>query len=325
MQLFACPTCGSRLFFDNTTCACGAEVALDPETMVFGLAERPCANRALIQCNWKGEDADGHCRSCRMTEVRPDPSVQEAIDLWAVSESAKRWVLANLGRWGWFTDTDHSKRPIFHMLAEETRTGDTPVIMGHDDGLVTINVNEADPAKRMKRREDLGESLRTMNGHFRHEIAHYFFVILCKRDGFLDEFHRLFGDEEADYSEALEAYYENSAPEDWRDRFISPYSTAHPHEDWAESFAHLLHLTDIVDSFVASGLTGTDLPAADYDAYQEGNIDALIGYGGRLGIALNHVNRSMGLSDLYPFTHTPAIIEKFACIHDWMCQGPPQG
>jgi len=258
-----------------------------------------------------------------MTEVRPDPSVQEAVDLWAVSESSKRWVLANLGRWGWFTDTDQSKRPIFHMLAEETRRGDTKVIMGHDDGLVTINVNEADPAERMKRREDLGESLRTMIAHFRHEIAHYFFVILSGREGFTEEFRRLFGDETTDYSEALEAYYEVGAPEDWREHFISPYAAAHPHEDWAESFAHLLHLTDIVDSFVASGLTGTDLPAAGYDAYQEDNIDALIGYGARLGIALNHVNRSMGLSDLYPFTHSPTIHKKFACIHDWMCKGSP--
>ena len=317
-----CPACGDRLFFDNTSCSCGAEVTFNPEAMVFGLAEKPCANRAEIRCNWRAEDADGHCRSCRMTEVRPDSSLPEAVDLWAISESSKRWVLANLGRWGWFIDTDHTKRPIFHMLAEETREGDAKVIMGHDDGLVTINVNEADPAERMKRREGLGESLRTMNAHFRHEIAHYFFFILAKRDGFIEEFHGLFGDEEADYGKALKVYYKKGAPADWRERFISPYASAHPHEDWAESFAHLLHLTDIVDSFVASGLTGSDLPMAGYDAYQEDNIDALISHGVRLGIALNHVNRSMGLSDLYPFTHTPAIQEKFACIHDWIRSGP---
>lgn len=290
--------------------------------MVFGPANTPCANRAEIQYNWQAEDDEGHCRSCRMTEVRPDPSVPEAVRLWAASENAKRWVLANLSRWGWFTAADQSKRPVFHMLAEETRTGGANVIMGHDDGLVTINVNEADPAERTLRRVDLGESLRTMNAHFRHEIVHYFFFILAGRHGFIEEFHRLFGNETADYGEALEVYYANGAPANWSGRFISPYATAHPHEDWAESFAHLLHLTDIVDSFVAAGLTGTDLPAARYDAYREDHSDALIGYGARLGIALNHVNRSMGLSDLYPFTHTPAIQEKFACIHHWVSKGP---
>ena len=322
MQLFACPSCGERLFFENLTCFCGTQVVFDPDAMTFNMVQNICANRAEIQCNWQAEDADGHCRSCRMTEVRPDPSLQEAVDLWAESERAKRWVIANLGRWGWFTANDRSQRPIFHMLAEETRRGDADVIMGHDDGLVTINVNEADPAERAKRREDLGEALRTMIAHFRHEIAHYFFFILAGRDGFLGEFHRLFGDETADYSDALKAYYAGGAPADWRTRFISPYAAAHPHEDWAESFAHLLHLTDIVDSFSAAGLGGADLPPSGYDAYLETDIDRLIGYAVRLGIALNHVNRSMGLSDLYPFTHTPAIQQKFAFIHKWVRRGP---
>lgn len=326
MQLYNCPSCQGRLFFENTRCSCGSEVAFDPATGAFVLAEQVCTNRSTIHCNWAAAPADdgpGLCQSCLMTEVRPDPQVADKTELWSDSETAKRWVLANLARWGWLTEADGGLVPTFHMLAERTRRGRTKVTMGHAAGLVTINIEEADPAERMKRREDLGEPLRTMIGHFRHEIAHFFFERLVEADGFHAEFHALFGDESADYGDALKVHYDNGPPDDWPERFISAYASAHPHEDWAESFAHMLHLIDITDSFLATGLTGEGAPDTSFDAYQETDPALLIQHGAHLGIALNHVNRSMGLSDIYPFAHTDAIREKLQFVHRWMRAGPP--
>lgn len=257
-----------------------------------------------------------------MTEVAPDLGIAENVAHWAEAERSKRWVLANLSRWGWFTGADAGQDPVFHMLAEETRDGETNVVMGHNEGLLTINVDEVDPSKRVALREDLNEPLRTMIGHFRHELAHYFFRRFESSNEFVDEFRAIFGDERADYSEALKSYYERGHQPDWQDSFISAYASSHPHEDWAESFAHVLHLTDIVDSLISSGLGAPDLPSMPYDAYAEEDPQKLILYGGRIGIALNHVNRSMGTTDIYPFVHSDTIKKKFVFAHSWISRGP---
>ena len=318
MQLFTCPACQQRLFFANVACACGVAVVYDPDAATFHeLASEGCANRDLIACNWRAETEAGLCRSCAMTAVTPDTGLASNVSHWAETEQAKRWVLANLARWGWFRDADQGPRPTFHMLAEATTAGATEVSMGHDSGLVTLNVSEADPATRVARQESFGEPIRTMTGHLRHEIAHFFFDRWARENaGFLEGFRQLFGDERADYGAALARYYQDGPPPGFEDVHISAYAASHPHEDWAESFAHVLHLTDIVDSFMASRLTAPDLPDPDrYDAYAERDPERLIGYGARLGIALNHVNRSIGRADLYPFVHTPAIVEKFSFVH----------
>jgi hypothetical protein len=167
----------------------------------------------------------------------------------------------------------------------------------------------------VRRRIDLGEPLRTMIGHFRHELGHFFFTRLCERADFIEAFRGLFGDERADYAAALKRHYDEGPLVGWQGNYVSAYSSAHPHEDWAECFAHLLHLTDIVDSFVAAGLDSEAAPAPDYDPYAEREADRLITFGAELGIALNHINRSMGLADVYPFVLTPQIREKLAFVH----------
>lgn len=192
--------------------------------------------------------------------------------------------------------------------------------MGHLEGVVTINVAEADPAIATARRENLDEPYRTMVGHFRHEIGHFMFERLSPREGFLDAFRALFGDERPDYGEALAAYHRCGPPQGWENACISAYAAAHPHEDWAESFAHLLHLTEIVDSAVSADVAGAAKVPQGYDPYLETDAEALLTAGATLGIALNHVNRSMGLSDIYPFVHTPRIREKLAFVHSWIRQ-----
>ncbi len=323
MRIFTCPDCSETLFFENLACACGTEVGYDPGRAAFVRDFVPCGNRARINCNWIAED-DGLCRACAMSEVIPDTTTPQNMALWAEAELAKRWVLANLTRWGWFTEGDDGRRPVFRLLSEQTSEGETAVTMGHADGVVTINVMEADPAESVRRRIQLGEPLRTMIGHFRHELGHFFFERLAERPDFLDAFRATFGDERADYAAALKRHYDDGAPAGWQQTHISAYSSAHPHEDWAECFAHLLHHTDIVDSFVAAGLHSDATPSADYDPYAEQDTDRLITAGAELGIALNHVNRSMGLADIYPFVLTPPIRAKLAFVHGRMNAARPE-
>ena len=324
MRLYGCPDCGAPLFFRNLACGgCGQQVTYLPETDRFVTGSDFCANREEIGCNWQGEAAhEGFCRSCAMTDVVPDAFHGENLELWTAAELSKRWVLAGLSRWGWFRDADAGARPVFHLLAEDTPAGPATVMMGHADGIVTINVTEADPVELITRREELGERLRTMTDHFRHEIAHFLHLRLAEQKGFLPGFRSLFGDEREDYGAALERHYADGPPEAARETFITAYASAHPHEDWAETACHILHLTDLLDSALASGLQGRGLPELDYDAYAETDGARLVQRAVRLSIALNHVNRSIGVADIYPFVISAPARQKLVAAHRWLQAGP---
>ncbi len=276
-----------------------------------------CANRDVIGCNWIAPEQGAFCRACAMTALAPDPSIANAIPNWAQTEASKRWVIDNLGRWHWFRPEDPGARPVFHMLAE----GPTPVPMGHAQGVVTISVAEADPVLRTTRREALEEPYRTMIGHMRHEIAHMLWWRLSLREDFLEAFRAMFGDERISYPGALQHHYENGPPQDWKKFYLTSYASAHPHEDWAETAAHLLHLTDLTDSFVASGLTSPEVPGPNWDPYSEPDAQRLIHIAASIAMGVNHVNRSMGLSDLYPFVLSDFARHKLAFVHDWLRRG----
>jgi hypothetical protein len=252
-----------------------------------------------------------------MTALAPDPTIANAIPNWAKTEAAKRWALDNLGRWHWFRPEDPGAPPVFHLLAE----GPTPVPMGHAQGVVTISVAEVDPVLVTARREALQEPYRTMIGHMRHEIAHMLWWRLSLRDDFLDAFRAMFGDERIDYPAALQYHYLNGPPAEWRQYYLTSYASAHPHEDWAETAAHLLHLTDIADSFVATGLFSPQIPGPDWDPYTEPDARRLVQIAGALTVGVNHVNRSMGLADLYPFVLSEHARNKLAFVHDWLRRG----
>ncbi len=317
MRLFTCPTCQSTLFFSSVECtACGTEVTFDPAQPGHQPAVQPCANREAIACPWIAEEPGGLCACCATTEVVPDTLHGDNQAHWAAVEHAKRWVHGTLARWGWFLPTDPGPRPRYHLLAEETRHGEESVVMGHAGGLVTLNVTEADPTERVARREALEEPLRTLIGHVRHELAHMLWErLVAEHPSFQEGFRSLFGDESQDYAAALSRHY-SDPPTAWVDTHISAYATAHPHEDWAETAAHLLHLTDILDSAQACGLTGAG------DAYAQSDPQRLISEAVDLGIALNHVNRSMGLTDLYPFVLSEGVRTKLAFAHRWLSGDP---
>ncbi|MEE4383347.1 MAG: putative zinc-binding metallopeptidase [Pseudomonadales bacterium] len=317
MRVFDNPVGGGTLWFDNLTTADGVPIAYDPQARTF-LASAPfCANRDRIGCNWIAPEAGAFCRACAMTALAPDPAVPGAMANWAQTEAAKRWVLDNLGRWNWFRPEDPGARPVFHMLDE----GRTPVLMGHVDGVVTISVAECDPVLRTTRQEALAEPYRTMIGHVRHEVAHMLWWRLSLRADFLDAFRATFGNERTDYRAALEHHYAHGPPAAWREHFLTSYASTHPHEDWAETAAHLLHLTDIADSFVAAGLSVEGVPGGFRDPYADPDAGRLLRASTAVAVGVNHVNRSMGLSDLYPFVLSAAALGKLAFVHDWLRRG----
>lgn len=322
MEVFLCPACGGRLFFDNLVCICGADVAFDPDARTFvRLSEAAaCSNRDEISCNWRADNDGALCRSCATTRTHPDLAMEGHRTLWADAEAAKRRVMADLMHWGLFTAADQRPAPVFDMLAESTRMGEQEVIMGHEEGLITINVAEANPAEREERREEMEERYRTMTGHFRHEIGHFVHVRLADAPGFLDAFRALFGDERADYGAALDRYYANGAPPGWQDTHLTEYATAHPHEDWAETFAHFLHLVALTASAKAIDLSTPALSEAGpgFDAYAAREAEPFLTIAVELSVALNHTNRAMGLADLYPFVLTPATREKLGFVQSWL-------
>lgn len=317
MRVFSNPVGPGSLWFDNLATADGTPVGYDPQERAFVSAPPFCTNREVIGCNWIAPEHGAFCRSCAMTALAPDTSIPDAVPNWARTEAAKRWVLDNLGRWHWFRPEDPGARPVFHLLAE----GPTPVPMGHAQGVVTISVAEADPVLRTTRREALEEPYRTMIGHMRHEIAHMLWWRLSLREDFLEAFRAMFGDERISYPGALQHHYENGPPRDWKQYYLTSYASAHPHEDWAETAAHLLHLTDLTDSFVAGGLTSPQVPGPNWDPYSEPDAQRLIHIAASIAVGVNNVNRSMGLEDLYPFVLSDFARHKLSFVHDWLRRG----
>lgn len=322
MQSFTCPACNARVYFENTFCACGAPLYYDPEARTMLNDAAPCANRDSIQCNWVAIPGEPLCRSCAMSDTLPALNVGDNQQLLERAERAKRWVLANLSNWEWFTDADTGMRPRFQMLSENTGGRAVQIMMGHDNGEIVINVTEADELIRVQRQHKLGEQYRSMVGHFRHELAHFLFDRLAVAPGFVDGFRPLFGDETADYNAALQEHYAN--PKDPGEDFITTYATSHPHEDWAETVAHLLHMVDFTDSFVSAGLSMKSLPE-EYHPYTDQDADHLLNIAAEVAIAINDINRALDNSDLYPFVLTPKIREKIKFAHGWISSHAERG
>ena len=312
MRAFSCERCGQLLFFENSLCLrCGNELGFDPgalELRTAGPEEPRCANQQIAECNWLPGDAP-LCRSCALTRTRPDPPGPA----FATAEAAKRRLIFQL--------LDLSL-PIEDDLRFDLLAG--AVTTGHDEGLITIDLAESDDARREARRQQLAEPYRTILGHFRHEIGHYYWPILIERTGELGAARALFGDETLDYGEALERHYAAGPPADWDERHVSAYATMHPWEDWAETFAHYLHIRDTLQTAGAFGVVvagPSESPDLSLTAAPEAEpgrrpFEALLDDWLPLTYALNAVNRSMGSGDLYPFTLAPAVIDKLSFVHD---------
>ena len=211
-----------------------------------------CANREAARCNWLVAREGELCASCRLTRTRPADDDPAALEQFRVAEAAKRWLLFELGELALPVRSwrERAGGLAFELLSSER----APVTTGHADGVITLDVAESDDAHREALREQLGEPYRTVLGHFRHEVGHYYWPLLVPEGGARERCRALFGDEREDYGAALERHYETGPPPDWSQRFVSAYATMHPWEDWAETFAHYLHIWDTLQTAGAYGV-----------------------------------------------------------------------
>jgi hypothetical protein len=298
-----------------------------------------CSNLETASvCNWLVPAGDGEnrllpsnlyagkCLACSLTRTIPNLSSANNEELWRRLETAKRRLVSQLLALALPVETrlERANGIAFDML--EQFPGSPKVLTGHDEGVITLNIAEADDAQREKIRASMHESYRTLLGHFRHEIGHYYWDRLVLDTHWLQPYRELFGDETVDYSDSLKRHYENGPPADWRDHFVSSYASTHPWEDWAETWAHYLHMADTVDTAVSFGIdAGTvDIETEPYtlqDLWREdlANAEGFLEFLNSwlvLTQALNELTRSMGQPDYYPFVLPRDAIAKLQFIHE---------
>lgn len=350
MKTFHCTHCQNLIFFENVRCLnCGRSLAFLPDRgLMAALSQDPdglwraelegagapgyrlCANYGGVSvCNWAipADEPWDFCLSCRLNRLIPDLSTEHKAVAWFRLEVAKRRMLYSLLGLGLPIipkSVDPSAGLAFEFL-EDGRDGDAGrVLTGHDNGLITLNIAEADDVHRERERTRQNEPYRTLLGHFRHEIGHYFWDRLVANGPALEPFRRAFGDERADYREALQRHYRDGPPPRWEERYISAYAASHPWEDWAESWAHYLHMVDALETAGATGLTlmpaRNDEPRMQPppDPLQPGarDFDAMTDSWLSLTYVLNNLSRGLGLPDSYPFVLSKPAIEKLRFIHD---------
>ena len=358
------------LFFESSSCvSCKRVVGLDenfdtvepyefdPESGQYYKLKQPsiryqkCDNNAEFRvCNGmvnlntfvSAPDKDEVlCFACRFNETIPDLSIVEHIPLWRKMEIAKRRALFTLKAlslplqnitqdsdrglsFDFTTDRDVNDHFVSKL------SGHDAVFTGHNCGHITINLAEANEVARSQTKLAMGEQYRTLLGHFRHELGHYYFDVLIAGS---PQKHALckkyFGDDESDYQESLKKHYKDGAPGDWRDNFISEYATMHPYEDWAETWAHYMHIMDTLETAKNFSITGTivdcqkdaekvgelNLPQDAYFLSSQTSITSILDTWMDFAIILNSLNRSMGLNDAYPFVLSQAVRTKLSFIH----------
>jgi hypothetical protein len=316
MKNFQC-SCGQILFFENTRCLnCGEEVGFDPLRSTMGPVggKTVCQNRIDYDvCNWFVTMPDAnYCTSCSLNHTIPNLLAPDRRRWWKNLEHAKRRLIYSLISLGLpIVGKQEDENGLAFEFIEDQRTNprvyEKHVNTGHHNGLITINIAEADEVNREISRQYTGELYRTLLGHFRHESGHYYYYLLVVRDGKLGEFRELFGDESQDYSEALEQYYAVKSDVIKDPEYISHYAQSHPLEDWAEVWSHYLHMVDTLDT---ASVYGMQQGSSSWD-----DIDELTSKWSELSVMLNALNRSMGLEDAYPFTLSELTLRKLRFVH----------
>ncbi|MFO7825554.1 MAG: putative zinc-binding metallopeptidase [Cyclobacterium sp.] len=343
MKLFQCKHCLKPAYFENTKCShCGTLLGFDPEKLdLVALFEqggraplidsagnpfRYCLNRQHEGCNWliPMASTDRYCQACVLNQIIPDLSNPAYKKRWQTIENAKHRLLYAIMRWN-LPFSSKALNPASGLGFEFKAAGENePVITGHASGVITMNIAEADDVERAMAKKQMDEVYRTVLGHFRHEIGHYFWDILISGSDNLSGFRDLFGDERASYQLALEKHYQKSGSNGWQENYISAYASAHPWEDWAETWAHYLHIVDTLETAYSFGLTlaprlSTGVPlmssSITKDAYCCSDFEQIIDQWIPLSLALNSLNRSMGLQDSYPFVINPEVKLKLTFVH----------
>jgi hypothetical protein len=352
--------CGRPVFFRNSQClACGSALGFDSTRLVLvsivevdaqgdtqplwwrragaatdSLRFSRCANlSAACACNWLVDEHDAHagrgglCPCCRLTRTLPDLALPDNGRRWLLIEQAKRQLVSGLLALrlplASKTHDDAEHGLAFDLL--QSAPGAAPVRTGHEDGVITLDVEEADDVTREQRRSALREPYRTLLGHLRHESGHYYWQRLVADGSWLQVFRRCFGDERADYAAAMQRHYEQGAPPQWADVHVSAYASSHPWEDWAETWAHYLHMVDTLGTAHSFGFDGTHVElgferyhaaglGAPVDARSEGFV-AMLNRWMELNGVLNELSRAMGLHDFYPFVLSEAVVRKLWLVH----------
>ncbi|HWD17685.1 MAG TPA: putative zinc-binding peptidase [Verrucomicrobiae bacterium] len=348
MKAYHCDGCGSLVFFDNVSCltchhalgflpASGELRALEPAgegvwrpvaSGTNGPLHRKCANAEQHQvCNWMTpvDDPNPFCVSCRLNEVIPNLEAPGNLERWRRLEMAKRRIVYTILQLGLPMDAVAAeKRPALRFKFLGEAPGQPPVLTGHAQGLITVNIAEADDDERERRRVNLHEPYRTLLGHLRHEVAHYYWDRLIANSAWLERWRAVFGDENKNYAEALKTHYEQGPPADWPSHFVSAYAASHPWEDWAETWAHYFHIIDTLETAASFGMSlkprHPAAPTMTSDprlaAKSDASFDLLLEQWFPIVYALNALNRGMGLHDLYPFALSSPAIAKLRFAHE---------
>lgn len=335
MKLFKC-TCGSRLYFENTKCLnCDSHTGFvwqAPYEMLASKGEQfvqpitsavylRCKNAQYGICNWLTAKADTYCESCALSRTIPDLSSPHNVERLGEVERAKRRVLYALGRLRLPVASKQTTASglCFDVLA--TLPGEK-VVIGHADGVITIALDEADPVHRERQRCTLGEAYRTVLGHLRHEIGHYYFTRLVEGTPQQGPFRELFGDERCDYQAALERHYKGDSEAGWEQDFVTPYAAAHPWEDWAESWAHYMHTTSASETALCHGLQSdteevneATREVIDGNPVSRASFDKFMQFWAETSVVLNELNRSMGVAEAYPFIVREKVTDKLYFVH----------
>ncbi len=350
MAPYACPNCKRLNHFEVRICpACAFTLGYDPASDGFlflgdGATTwrdagghthdvAVCANNNAYEvCNWlvsTGDDTP-YCRACRHNRMIPDLTVATVPERWGKIEAAKRRLFHTLIRLGLPLETtiEGQNRNVqglaFDFLYDPAESAGSPQILtGHDGGLITLNLIEADDGERERIRHHMGEPYRTLLGHFRHEVGHHFWSRLVgDNPAEIDGYRAVFGDETLDYATALQNHYGPFSSAIWTDDYVSFYATSHPWEDFAETFAHYLHLVDTLATLGGFDMRMAPFPgpeahpaaAITFDPYTAPT-DQLTSEMVPFSFALNTINRSMGQPDLYPFHLSPAIMAKIDYVN----------
>ncbi|WP_040802594.1 zinc-binding metallopeptidase family protein [Nocardia concava] len=328
MRDFACPRCGQQLAFENTVClGCGSDIGYSLEARALLLVDpgefAMCANQYVAQCNWLvPAGAPGLCESCRLTRRRPGALEDKWLTAFGEAEAAKRRLVVELTELG-LPLIDRTTDPELGLAFELLSSADDPVTTGHEHGVITLDLAEGDDLHRERLRVEMAEPYRTVLGHFRHEIGHYYQLLLITDGDHIKRFHNLFGDPFADYQQALDRHYAEGAPPGWENTHVSSYATMHPTEDWAETFAHYLHIRDTLDTAAAFGFAPAGA-TLDRSPIGDAAFDRIIELWLPLVWALNMMNRAMGHRDPYPFVLADPVLDKMRFIHE-LCVSAAQG
>lgn len=344
MQRFTCE-CGNVLFFGSSRCLkCNSDVGYDPQRGAMQRVKpdstmKRCQNGVKHNvCNWllPASATAALCVACRMNRMIPDLSAERNRMLWARMEMAKRRLIYTLLRLGIGLPSKKDD-PKNGLAFDIVSTLSNPTVTtGHLNGVITVNLEEADDTYRQFNRQQLGESSRTLLGHFRHESAHYLWQRnlseLAWDDPLRLAFRERFGDEWIDYASALGTYYQNGAPGDWGQNYITAYASSHPWEDWAETWAHYLQIIDGLETceslgiqvqFIAlplvilpaeSGALPAMLPATPAE---DGEFLAWLQRWMCLSSVLNEISFSLGEPALYPFVISVKAAQKLRLAHHY--------